>query len=271
MEKFKLYNGVEIPTIGLGTYQLMMGKQTYDVVSKALKVGYRHIDTARIYLNERSVGKAIIRSDIPRQDIFLTTKMWNNSILNRKGEKAFQNSLKRLKLDYVDLYLLHWPIEGYLEAYKVLEKLYKDEKIKAIGVSNFLIRHLENLKKHGLIKPMVNQIEVNPYYQNDELVNYCQKNAIVVEAYSPLGGSKYSCLKDETLTKIANKYHVSTAQVILKWLTQRNIVALPRSKQIEHLKSNLDIDHFALTKEDMMDIKALNKNFKTGDDPEVYE
>lgn len=271
MKTVKLYNGVGIPLIGLGTYQLKMGLQTYKTVLSSLEMGYRHIDTARIYLNERSVGKAIKNSGLPREQIFVTTKMWNNSILNRKGEQAFKNSLKRLRLEYVDLYLLHWPIEGYLDAYKVLEKLYEEKKIRSFGVSNFLIRHLENLKTHDLQKPMVNQIEVNPYYQNDELVDYCQKNDIVVEAYSPLGGSKYSCLNDETLLRIAKKYQVSTSQVVLKWLTQRNIVVLPRSKSIEHLKNNLDLDNFVLSDKDISDIKALNKNFKTGDNPEVYK
>lgn len=271
MKTIKLYNNVEIPMVGLGTYQLMMGLQSYKTVLSSLKIGYRHIDTARIYLNERSVGQAIKRSKLPREQIFVTTKMWNNSILNKKGEQAFKNSLKRLGLKYIDLYLLHWPIEGYLEAYKVLEKLYAEKQIRSFGVSNFLIRHLENLKAHGLKKPMVNQIEINPYYQNDELIDYCQKNDIVVEAYSPLGGSKYSCLHDETLSRIAKKYQVSTSQVILKWLTQRNIIVLPRSKNIDHIKNNLELDSFVLSDKDISDIKTLNKNFKTGDDPEVYE
>ncbi len=271
MKNQKLYNGVEIPEVGLGTFQLMMGSQTSKTVSEALKIGYRHIDTAKVYLNERSVGKAIRNSGLPRNELFITTKMWNSDIVKRKGEKAFQASLKRLGLEYLDLYLLHWPMEGYMDAYRILEKLYAEKKIRAIGVSNFLIRHLENLQKKCLQKPMVNQIEVNPYYQNEELVEYCQKNNIVVEAYSPLGGSKFSCLGDPTLVSIANKYHVSTAQVILKWLTQRNIVVLPRSKNLSHLASNLSLDDFVLSDKDLDDIKGLNKNFKTGDDPEKYE
>ena len=270
MQTFKLYNGGTIPAIGLGVFQLKRGKETVDTVLNALDCGYRLIDTARVYFNESSVGEAIKKTELKREEIFVSTKMWKTAIYTHTAKMAFNHSLKRLGLDYVDLYLLHWPVKGFIYAYKAIEELYKEGKIKAIGVSNFLPRHIERLKEAGLMLPMVNQIEVNPYYQNDETVEYCQKEDIVVEAYSPFGGSKHSCLGDATLKEIASKYHVSTAQVIVRWLYQKGIVALPRSKSINHLKSNIEIDSFELDESDMEAIKKLNQNLKSGGDPEKY-
>ena len=271
MLELTMYNNIKIPQIGFGVYQLMRGKTTCNAVLEALADGYRHIDTAKIYGNEKSVGKAIKECGLSREQIFVTTKMWNSDITARKGKKAFLTSLKNLGLEYVDLYLLHWSVDGYIEAYKTLIELYNEGKIRAIGVSNFLIRHLEEIKKQGLMLPMVNQIEVNPQFSNDELVDYCKKNNIIVESWSPLGGSRHNVLDNEVIKRIAEKHSVTPSQVVIRWHIERGLVVLPRSKNPIHIKENFDVEKFSLDEEDMKLMKSLNINIRTGGDPEQYK
>lgn len=268
MNKIKLNDGNYIPQIGFGVFRAKFGKETFNAVTWALEANYGHIDTAKIYLNERSVGKAIKKSSLNREDIFVTTKVWNTDVIKRKTRKAFFKSLRRLKLKYVDLYLIHWPVDGYIDAYLELVKLQKEGYIKSIGVSNFQIRHLEELKKHTDIVPAVNQIESNPQFNNQELISYCQAHNIAVEVWSPLGGSKHSLLNEPTLVKLSEKYHKTTAQIIIRWHIQRGVIVLVKSSHKERIYSNLDVFDFELSSEDMELINSLNTNQRVGGDPD---
>lgn len=268
---FKLHNGVEIPKIGLGVYLAENGQDTENAVLWAIESGYSHIDTAMIYQNEESVGNAIIKSGIEREKLFITTKLWNEDIRNHNIKNAFLDSLKRLQLDYVDLYLIHWPADGYQNAWKELEELYKAGKIKSIGVSNFNVHHLEEIFKICTVKPMVNQIESNPYFNNGKLIDYCKQHGIVVEAWSPLGGNGARILSDETIVKLAEKYDKTPAQIIIKWQIQKGVVVLPKSVKKERIASNIDVYDFELSADDMNSIDSLNKNVRTGPDPDNFD
>lgn len=271
MEKIKLNNGKEIPQLGLGVFRSKDGQETYDSVKWALEAGYRHIDTAKIYGNEESVGKAIKDSGLERDEIFLTTKLWNEDIRQKRTKEAFQESLDRLQTDYVDLYLIHWPADGFEEAWKEMEEIYKSGKAKSIGVSNFHKHHLEDLEKISSIKPAVDQIESHPYFTNQELIDYLKEKEIDVEVWSPIGGTGGNVLEDELLKELAEKYKKSPAQITIRWHLQRGLIVFPKSIHKERIEENLEVFDFKLSNEDMEKINKLNKNQRVGSDPDNFD
>jgi len=270
VDKIKLMNGAKIPSIGLGVFRSKEGEETFNAVKWALEAGYRHIDTAMIYGNETSVGKAIKASGIDRKEIFVTTKIWNDDIRNHRVREAYFESLKRLDLNYVDLCLIHWPAKGFQEAWTELEKLYNEGKIRSIGVSNFHVHHFQELESTMNILPMVNQIESNPRMNNQELIDYCQSNGIVVEAYSPLGGTGSRIFSNPTLMKIASKHNKSVANIIIRWCLQRGLVVLPKSVHKEYIINNINSFDFELSPEEMKTINELNTNTRSGADPDNF-
>uniref|UniRef100_UPI0040297413 aldo/keto reductase n=1 Tax=Lachnospira eligens TaxID=39485 RepID=UPI0040297413 len=222
------------------------------------------------YGNEKSVGEGIRMSGIDRRDIFVTTKLWNEDIRQGRTKEAFLQSLEDMGLDYIDLYLIHWPANGYEKAWADMEDLYKAGKIKAIGVSNFNVHHLETLSENWTVVPAVNQIEIHPYYANIENVEYAKKNGIAIEAYSPLGGNGAGTLENEVIIALADKYGKTPAQIVLRWELQRGIIVLPKSTHQERIISNFDVFEFELSEDDMNAINELNKNEKHGSDPETF-
>ena len=263
-------NGVSIPQVGLGVFRTESGEDTVNAVKWAIEAGYRHIDTAKAYGNEKSVGDGIKACGVAREELFITTKLWNEDTRQGRAKEAFEESLEKLQTDYIDLYLIHWPANGYEKAWKDMEEIYKTGKVKAIGVSNFNIHHLETLSKIWEVVPAVNQIEVHPYYSNIANVEYSQKLGITVEAYSPLGGNGARTLKDPVIIELAKKYSKTPAQVVLRWNMQRNIVVLPKSIHKDRIISNYDVFDFTLSDEDMKLINALNKDAKVGSDPDNF-
>ena len=268
MNRIQLNDGAAIPQIGLGVFQTKEGTETCNAVKWALEAGYRHIDTAMIYGNEESVGRGMKESGIPREEIFLTTKLWNADIRAQRGREAFEESLERLGTDYVDLYLLHWPVEHFAEAWTVLEDLKMEGRIRSIGVSNFQPHHLEELEKIQRIAPAVNQIESHPYFNNQQVIDYCLEKNIQIEAWSPLGGTGGNVLQDEKLAQIGAKYGKSPAQTVIRWDIQRGIIVLPKSTHQNRIIQNLDVFDFELSAEDMQAIADLNRNRRVGPDPE---
>lgn len=277
-EKFKLYNGLEIPSIGFGTWQIEEGPTAINSVTAALDSGYRHIDTAAVYGNEAGVGTAIAKSDIKREDIFLTSKVWNNDRGYATTLRAFDESLNKLQTDYLDLYLIHWPsVKGNPEewqevnaqTWRAMEELYEAGKIRAIGVSNFLKHHIEPLIATSKIKPMVNQIEFHPGFMQKEIYKFCLENDILVEAWSPLGSGKM--LSDPQLTKIASKYNKTVAQVCIKWCLQNKTLPLPKSQTPSRIKENLMVADFAISAEDMEFINNLPYIGGSGLDPDQFK
>ncbi|MDR2955625.1 MAG: aldo/keto reductase [Prevotella sp.] len=269
MEKVKLNNGVEMPWVGLGVFRIEDNKEAERVVETALSVGYRHIDTAMYYLNEEAVGKAIRKSGIPREEIFVTTKMWNDDQRSGKVKEAFDASMKRLDIDYIDLYLIHWPVEGkFIETWKKFEEIYATGKVKAIGVSNFKAHHLEALAKESKITPAVNQIELHPYLIQEDDLNYCKKAGIRTGAWSQFAANQTGLLDEKILTGLAGKYSKSPAQIILRWNYQRGVVTIPKSANEKRMAENLNIFDFSLTDEDIKAINSLNKNMRIGPDPD---
>jgi len=271
MTYIKLNNGLKMPQLGLGVFRNPDGEKTENSVKWALEAGYRHIDTAMIYKNEKSVGKAIKESKVPREEIFLTTKLWNDDIRKGRTREAFEESLKKLKTDYIDLYLIHWPVVGSIEAYKVMEQLYKEKKIKAIGVSNFTVGQLKELISQTDIIPSVNQIEVHPYLENGEVVNFCQKNGIAVTAYKPIGGGDGDLLKNPILVNISKEHEKSPAQISLRWGLQRGLIVIPKSTHKNRITENLNVFDFKLTKEEMKQIGSLNKNQRFSPDSDNFD
>lgn len=256
---------VSIPILGLGVWK-SRPKECFEAVKFALESGYRHIDTAAIYGNEADVGAAIRESGVNRSDIFLVTKLWNADQGYEEAQKAIDVSLKKLGTDYVDMYLIHFPVSGKRnESWKALEKIKQEGKTKSIGVSNFMVPHLEELLKETDIVPAMNQVEFHPFLQDTELKNYCNAKGILLEAYSPLAhGQK---LEDERVTKLAKKYNKSNAQILIRWSLQAGNVVIPKSKNPNRIKENADVFDFQLSPEDMNEISNWNENFRTCWDP----
>ena len=273
MKNFKLYNGVEIPVNGFGVYQVSK-EDCKKSVLMALKAGYRHIDTAQAYFNEEEVGEALQECGIARNEIFLTTKVWIDHYGEGKTYASVIESLKKLKTDYIDLILLHQPICDYYGAYRDLEKLYEEGKVRAIGVSNFYPDRLVDLCLFAKIKPMVNQIEVNVFHQQIEAKKWADKYGVVVEAWAPFGEGKNQMFSNPTLQTIADYHHKSIAQVILRWLYQRGIVSLAKSTHENRIQENYAIFDFELTEDEMETIKKLDTNtslFFDHRDPNMIE
>ncbi len=277
MEVFKLRNGVEIPANGFGVY-LVSKEDCAQSVFNAIKAGYRHIDTAQSYFNESEVGdgvlKAIKELGIKREDLFITTKVWVDNYGDNKTYASVIESLRKLKTDYLDLILLHQPFGDYYGAYRDLEKLYKEGKVKAIGVSNFYPDRLVDICSFSEIKPMVNQIEVNVFNQQIDAQIWAQKYGVVLEAWAPFAEGRNNMFSNETLLSIAHKHNVSVAQIILRWLFQREIVSLAKSIHEERIKQNFDIYSFSLDKEDMRLIEKLDtdkSSFFSHQDPAMVE
>ena len=262
-----LNNGTVIPQIGLGVFRTPDGDTTVNAVQAALENGYRHIDTAMIYRNETSVGEGIRRSGVPRGDLFVTTKLWNDDIRAGKTKEAFDKSLKLLDLDYLDLYLLHWPVEGWQQAWKELETLYRDGRVKAIGVCNFEQDQLEELLDLAEIKPAVNQIESNPLFANQDLIDFCHSKGIAVEAWHPMGGRGSDLFENETLRDIGDKYGKSPAQVMIRWHMQREVIPLPKSVHETRIVQNIHVFDFELGENDMARINAMDTGERQGADP----
>ncbi|MBS4460438.1 aldo/keto reductase [Lactococcus petauri] len=263
-ETYTLANGMTIPKVGFGTWQSKDGEEAYQAVKTALEVGYRHIDTAAVYGNEESVGRAIKDSGIAREDLFITTKLWAVGT-TEDARAALDESLEKLGLDYVDLYLIHWPnpkafrpnfVERNAAVWKAMEEGVRNKKVRAIGVSNFHPRHLEPLLEVAEIKPVVNQIMVNPSDQQEEVVAFNKAHDILTEAYSPLGTGKIFAVTE--LTDIADKYGKTVAQVVLRWSLHKGYLPLPKSVTASRIKENADIFDFDLTEEDIAFIDSLH-------------
>lgn len=266
-----LNNGTVIPQVGLGVFQTPDGDTTVNAVQTALENGYRHIDTAMIYRNEASVGEGIRRAGLPRGDFFVTTKLWNDDIRAHRGKDAFQESLDRLGLDYVDLYLIHWPADGWQQAWDDLQEIYASGRAKAIGVSNFQKHHIDELLANSDVLPAVDQIESSPQFTNHELIGQLRSKGIVAEAWSPLGGTGGNLLGSPVLAEIGAKYGKSAAQVVIRWHIQRSVVILPKSTHAERIKQNFDVFDFNLTSEDMTAITALSTGKRNGADPDNFD
>ena len=273
METMKLYNGVEVPANGFGVYQVSK-EDCKESVLTALKTGYRHIDTAQSYFNESEVGEALKESDVPRKEIFLTTKVWIDNYGEGKTYDSVVESLKKLQTDYLDLILLHQPVGDYYAAYRDLEKLYEEGKVRAIGVSNFYPDRLVDLCMFAKIKPMVNQIEVNVFNQQVEAKKWADKYGVVLEAWAPFAEGRNNMFHNEVLQAIGEKHNKSVAQVILRWLYQRGIVSLAKSVHEERIKANFDIYLFELDNDDMKKIETLDtktSSFFSHQDPGIIE
>ncbi len=251
-----LNNGTRIPVLGLGVYQ-MKHEETLQSIQAACDAGYRHFDTASFYKNEEAVGEAIRRSGIPREELFITTKLWPTDYLF--GESAYKKSLQKLGMEYVDLYLLHWPTLGKEYAWKTLEKIYASGKVKAIGVSNYGIKHLEALKKKSGILPAVNQVEFSPFLYQKELQAYCEEEGIQLVAYSPLTRGKR--LKNDTISEIAKRYNKTPAQIMIRWSLQQGNCVIPKSSNPIRIAENANVFDFALTQEDMQTLNEQNENY----------
>ena len=274
MQKVKLNNGIEMPILGFGVYQIEDQTLCEQCVYAAIETGYRSIDTAAAYGNEEAVGRAIKRSGVPREDLFITTKLWISDAGYDKAKKAFEASMKRLQLDYLDLYLIHQPFNDYYGAWRAMEELYKEGSIRSIGVSNFMPDRLVDLILHNEITPAVNQVETNPFYQQIEAEAFMQEKGVQIESWAPFTEGKNNMFQNETLAAIASKYGKSIAQVVLRWLIQRNIVVIPKSIRKERIIENFNVFDFELTKEDMKKIAALDTNtscFFSHRDPKMVE
>ena len=272
----ELNNGKIIPSIGFGTWKLKNNEETIEIIKEAIKYGYRHIDTAFAYGNEETIGKGIKESNIDRKDLFITGKLWNDDRGYENIINACKRTIKNLNCEYLDLYLIHWPaskavhddwIEINKETWQALEYLYEQGLVKAIGVCNFKINQLEELIKNAKIKPMVNQIEFHIGVYNKDILDYCNRNNIIVEAWSPLGSGKL--FKVEELKEMASKYNVSVAQLCIRWCLQNNTLPLPKSKNIERIKNNLDVFNFEITNEDMEYLNNFRKVGSSGLDSET--
>ncbi|MBW2960618.1 aldo/keto reductase [Mesonia sp. JHPTF-M18] len=267
--KITLHNGIEMPYLGLGVYKSKDGNEVKNAISFALNAGYRLIDTASFYGNEKGVGEAIRESKLSRDEIFVTTKVWNDDQGYENTLKAFEISIKKLGLDYLDLYLIHWPVPDVLEeTWQALEKLYIEGKVKAIGVCNCLKHQLETIKKSGTILPMVLQNEFHPKLVQQELIDYCKKQNIYYQAWSPL--MRGQILNNKTLTEIARKYNKSVAQIIIRWDLQKGILTIPKSVHKNRIEENAAVFNFQLSSDEIKKIDALHTNERTGAHPDHF-
>ncbi|MCG7314634.1 aldo/keto reductase [Priestia flexa] len=269
-----LNNGVKMPGFGLGVFKVEEGPELVETVKAAIKNGYLSIDTAAIYENEEGVGEGIRQglqeTGLSREELFVTSKVWNSDLGYEETLKAYETSLQKLGLDYLDLYLIHWPVERkYKDAWRALETLYKDGKVKAIGVSNFQIHHLEDLLQDAEVKPVINQVEYHPRLTQKELRAYCEQQNIQLEAWSPL--MQGELLDNDVLSAIASKHNKSTAQVILRWDVQNGVITIPKSTKEHRIIQNADIFDFELTSDEMKQIDALNQNHRVGPDPDNFD
>ncbi|MED4781904.1 aldo/keto reductase [Brevibacillus choshinensis] len=269
-----LYNGVKMPWLGLGVFKVEEGPELVEAVRTAIRHGYRSIDTAAIYGNEEGVGEGIRLgmkdAGITREDLFVTSKVWNADLGYESTLAAYETSLKKLGLDYLDLYLIHWPVEGkYKEAWRALETIYKEGRVKAIGVSNFHVHHLQDLMKDAEMKPMVDQIEYHPRLTQKELQAFCREQNIQMEAWSPL--MQGQLLDHPVLKDIADRHQKSIAQVIVRWDLQNGVVTIPKSTKEHRIVENADVFNFELSSEDMEKIDALNEGVRVGPDPDNFD
>ncbi len=265
-----LNNGVEMPWLGFGVFGLEDGQQVEGAVRQALDIGYRSIDTATIYRNERGVGTAIRKCGIPRDEIFLTTKVWNDDQRARRTPAAFEESLNRLQVDYVDLYLVHWPVKGcYKETWREMEKIYRSGRARSIGVSNFMPNHLDDLLSDCEVVPSVNQVEFHPHLVQPQLLAYCRNRKIQVQAWSPLISGQIA--SDPTALSLAEKYRKTPAQIVLRWDLQHEVVTIPKSKQPDRIAENADIFDFELADEDMNLLDASDTGQRIGPDPNNFD
>lgn len=265
-----LNNEVEMPWLGFGVFQIPEGQEVEQSVSWALETGYRSIDTAAAYGNETGVGKAIRASGIPREEVFVTTKVWNSDQGYDSTLAAFNTSLEKLAMDYVDLYLIHWPVEGkYKETWRALEEIYQSGRARAIGVSNFLSHHLKDLMQDSDTVPTVNQVEFHPYLQQPDLQAFCRENRIQLEAWSPL--IKGEVVDVPELVELGEKYGKSPAQITLRWMVQHRVVTIPKSVHKNRIQENADIFDFELEAEDMKVIDGLDRHHRTGPDPDDFD
>ncbi|MEK3723283.1 aldo/keto reductase [Paenibacillus sp. FSL H8-0034] len=272
MQNVTLNNGVKMPIIGFGVYQVPDAEECENTVYEALKAGYRLIDTAAGYLNEEAVGRAIKRSGVPREELFITTKLWIQDAGYESAKLAFAKSLQKLQLDYLDLYLIHQPFGDYYGAWRAMEDLYREGKIKAIGVSNFLPDRLMDLIVHNEIVPAVNQVETHPFHQQIDNAAFMKEQGVQIQSWGPFAEGRNNMFGNEVLTLIAEKHNKSVAQVVLRWLVQREVVVIPKSVRKERLVENFDIFDFALSTEDIEQISTLDTGeslFLSYHDPEI--
>ena len=274
MEYVMLNNGVKMPKAGFGVFQIKDREECVRVVLDAIEAGYRLIDTAQSYGNEEAVGEAIAKSPVPREELFITTKVWISNYGYEKAKASVEESLKKMQLDYLDLVLLHQPFNDYYGAYRALIDLYKEGKIKAIGVSNFYPDRLVDLVLCNDVKPAINQVEINPFHQQNKALEYNHKYGVQLEAWAPFAEGKNGIFTNETLIEIGNKYNKSVGQVILRWLVQRGIVPLAKTVRKERMLENINIFDFELSEEDMQTIASLNtdtSSFFSHSDPATVE
>lgn len=273
MQKVRLNNGVEMPILGFGTFQIP-DNETEQAVIQAIQAGYRHIDTAQSYMNEEATGLGIANSGVAREELFITTKIWIENTSYEGVQASFQRSLERLGLDYVDLLLLHQPYNDVYGAWRAMEELQKEGKIKAIGVSNFAVDRVVDLALFNEITPQINQIEINPFHQQKEVIDALRQEEVVPEAWAPFAEGKNNIFQNELLSEIGKKYNKSVAQVIIRWLVEQDIVVLAKTVSPQRMKENLDVFDFSLTKEDKEQISTLNigdSQFFSHSDPKMIK
>ncbi|WP_312287576.1 aldo/keto reductase [Chryseobacterium gleum] len=262
-----LNNGVDIPALGFGVWQMDDQKECENAVIKAIQTGYRMIDTAAIYQNETAVGAAVKNSGVDRDELFITSKVWVQDHGYEKAKRAFQRTLDRLQMDYLDMYLIHWPYGDFLGTWKALEELYQEGKIKAIGVCNFTVEKLEELKANSTVLPVINQIELHPVFQQKELQVYDRENNIITQPWSPLGNGNANLLSNPDLKAIAEKYGKTVAQVILRWHLQEGFVVIPKSVTPSRIEENFNVFNFELTEDEMNVVRSLDTGKRLFFDP----
>ncbi|KOY79914.1 aldo/keto reductase [Lysinibacillus macroides] len=274
MGNVTLNNGLEMPLVGYGVFRVPEGDDLAEAVKTAITKGYRSIDTAQVYRNEESVGRgiraAIEEGLVTREELFITSKVWNDALSYEETLAAYESSLEKIGLDYLDLYLVHWPgiDDNYIDVYKALEKIYRDGRVRSIGVSNFHVHHLETLLKEATVIPVINQIEFHPHLTQKEVRAYCEDKGIQVEAWSPLMNG--SLLEEALIQELAAKYGKTPAQIVLRYDVQHHVVTIPKTMTPTRMVENLEVFDFVLTEEEMAQLDALNDGRRCGPDPEKF-